>query len=141
MIAERELFWLAGILEGEGYFGLRSDDRKTVQLKVEMTDEDIVLRIAHIVGKVTSKHYDLSYVSRKDKRHVSDTCILALYGKDAAKIMKLIVPFMGQRRRKKIWQTLNGHFEQKIKIDKAVAKADLMDLIPQPKVIPIRRRA
>lgn len=135
---DRELYWLAGILEGEGYFGIRSDDRKTLQVKVEMTDEDIVLRIAHFVGKLTGRHHDLSYVSRRDKVHTNDTCILALYGKDAKKVMKAVLPIMGTRRRKKIWQSLNGHFERKQKSQPS-PKLDVTPLL-QSNVIKISRR-
>lgn len=137
-LTDKELYWLAGILEGEGYFGLRSDDRKTLQVKVEMTDEDIVLRIAHLVGKLTNKYHDLSYVSRRDKLHVNDTCVLALYGKDAKTLMKNILPIMGSRRRKKIWQSLNGHFERKPKAQVS-KEIDISELL-QSNVIKIARR-
>src|SRR5437870_7480155 len=49
--AER-IAWLAGLLEGEGTFGLIRDSRSSYPvLKVEMCDEEIVARAGHILGE------------------------------------------------------------------------------------------
>lgn len=108
MITDIEFGWLAGLLEGEGYFGLRSE-ASTPQVKLEMTDEDVVLRALILIQRITGKQHNLTYVKRKDKKaHYQPTFVIALYGKDAIKVMKKVVKLMGWRRRQKIWQTLNG---------------------------------
>lgn len=42
-----EIAWLAGILEGEGYF---ASHRGSPYIKVDMTDRDIIARIAALAG-------------------------------------------------------------------------------------------
>ena len=108
MLTDLELGWLAGLLEGEGYFGLRSDSG-THQVKLEMTDEDVVLRALILIQRITGNQHNITEVNRKDKKaHYQPTFVIALYGKDATKVMKKVVKLMGWRRRQKIWQTLNN---------------------------------
>jgi hypothetical protein len=52
---ECELSWLAGLLEGEGHFGLTGGCYPV--LKLEMCDEDVVTRAARLLG-ATGVHRD-----------------------------------------------------------------------------------
>lgn len=45
---EADVAYLAGLLEGEGYIYVRPNGRVT--LGIEMCDEDVVRRVAEIVG-------------------------------------------------------------------------------------------
>jgi len=143
-LTEFELGWLSGLLEGEGYFGLRSDT-KTPQIKLEMTDEDIVLRALLLIQRLTGKQHAIATVNRKGNRsHCQPTYIIALYSRDAIKVMKAVVRYMGSRRRQRIWQSLNGYAAKPAEeLDVKALVASILDQKPQPKaeVISIKRRA
>lgn len=93
--------WLAGILEGEGYFGAQKSLRpsgnysKRISVRLEMTDEDIISRVADItgIGNIGEYHrpgYRISYYWQVQSKT------------DASCIMRLIYPYMGKRRREQI---------------------------------------
>ncbi len=59
-LTETDVAWIAGLLEGEGYFGIdnRSKDRYEVSkippapfIKVSMVDEDIIQRLSKLLDK------------------------------------------------------------------------------------------
>lgn len=140
-LTEFELGWLAGLMEGEGYFGLRSDTH-TAQVKLEMTDEDVVLRALLLIQRITGRQHAITHVERKEKRNNLQTYVIAIYSKDAIKVMKKLIKYMGTRRRRKIWQTLNRYREDKT----PKAKVDLTTILDELKlkravVIPLRRPA
>lgn len=88
---------MAGLLEGEGYFGFSKNGPKVM---LTMTDKDIVLRVQSLIS-VLGEGYFYSY---KDKRFPMSK-ILYTYGvggKRAIEIMKFILPYMGERRKQKI---------------------------------------
>lgn len=118
MITDIELGWLAGLLEGEASFTMNSDS-KGVRIQLAMTDEDVVLRALIIVQAITGKRHNVyCYDAPKSKPDWSAAYKLNICGKDAKKVMKKIVRLMGQRRRKKIWQLLNGYREPKVSMTK-----------------------
>lgn len=140
-LSQFELGWLAGLMEGEGYFGLRSDTH-TAQVKLEMTDEDIVLRALILIQRITGKQHAITHVERREKRIELQTYVIAIYSKDAIKVMKKLIKYMGARRRRKIWQTLNRYREDKT----PKAKVDLTAIVEELKlnratVVPLRRLA
>ena len=107
MLTDLELGWLAGLLEGEGYFGYdKSNSTKVIELC--MADEDIIYRAAVMISKVTGKQPNINFVPPKTESRVP-TYRFKISGKSAVKIMKLLVKLMGSRRRKRIWQALNGY--------------------------------
>lgn len=103
MISEFELGWLCALLEGEGWFEFRSN---TQRVGIQMTDEDTILRYASIVERVTGKKPHVFLIQRKRIKDIYHTVIT---GPNARKVMRLIVKHMGDRRRIRIWQCLNGH--------------------------------
>lgn len=125
MITDIELGWLAGLLEGEGSFTMNSDS-KGVRVQLAMTDEDIVLRASIIIQSITGKRHTVyCYDAPKGKPDWSAAYKLGICGKDAKKVMKRIVRLMGQRRRKKIWQLLNGYRQPKV----SMSKDDIVKLV------------
>ena len=54
MIKMKEIAWLGGLLEGEGYFGLAH--RRYPIVKLEMTDEDTVVKVATIWNTRIYRH-------------------------------------------------------------------------------------
>ncbi len=95
-IGELDLHWLAGLLEGEGSFLAGPPSRPTHPIvAVEMTDEDIVARIAQLWG--------CSYqLWPRRKSHHKDTFRVRLTGGSAVAAMRAVYPLLGNRRRQQI---------------------------------------
>jgi hypothetical protein len=96
-----QLAWLAGLFEGEGYLGLSHEGRPQIQLG--MTDEDVVNRACKIAG--------VGYVKVRPR--------LTKGGKqmwywtvgrceEAAQIIELMLPFLGERRSKRAKEVLHS---------------------------------
>ena len=105
MLRESELFWLIGILEGEGYFDY---EKWSQRVQVKMTDLDIIERVVDVFEKITGRRTNI-HESPNKKKSDSLPYVIAIHGEDARKVMRMIVPYMGFRRRQRIWQSLNGH--------------------------------
>lgn len=89
----KDIFWAAGIMEGEGYFGLRRGRDLVAQLA--MTDKDVVDKFQSIFG----------FGSRKERPLPSGKiahCWLVTNQTDAAGFMMTLLPLMGGRRAEKI---------------------------------------
>jgi hypothetical protein len=121
-LSDIELGWLAGLLEGEGCFRISQGRYPKVQLN--MTDEDIVLRAASLITKLTGVVPTIS-VAQPAKIDWSESYSFQVSGKNAKIVMKTIVHIMGFRRRQKIWQILNGYNEPKSVLN----KADIVKLV------------
>lgn len=91
-----ELAWLAGLLEGEGSFGVYAS---MLTVTLVMTDKDVVVRVADIFGTAvaplssTALSHKTAYATR-------------VRGSRAALFLELILPMMGNRRRETISEAL-----------------------------------
>src|SRR5438270_3928022 len=98
-----ELNWLAGLLEGEGSF-LASvpSEPSSPRIVVEMADRDVIEQVAALFG--------VGYIqTRKNNRradHWKDSYRVTLKGYRAAKLMYLLYPIMGMRRKTQIEQAI-----------------------------------
>lgn len=84
--------WLAGLLEGEGWFGERRQKGRSPRplIALKMTDRDVVERVAVLCGNRA-----VSHTVNEDKK---DFYTVRIGGQDAVEIMKLVLPWMGERR-------------------------------------------
>lgn len=96
MCTEVELAWLAGLLEGEGCFGLHTGNRVVVELS--MVDEDVVRKAARIMDSTARFHHPPSW----QKRGFLPQWRTAVRGKKAMLLMRELLPLMGDRRSSKI---------------------------------------
>jgi len=99
-MTKTEIAWLAGFLEGEGCFHYHdSPMQKSLRIAVNGTDGDVIRRAAALMGCKANGPYP-----RKAPRKpvFQFTCS----GFKAARIMKLILPYMGLRRTAKINEVL-----------------------------------
>lgn len=102
MTSREEIIWLAALLEGEGWFGLKyhAPQRKYVNLAIRlgMTDRDVVEHVARLFGcsVTTTVHQG----GRKTMYFAT------VYGEKARWIMEQVLPYMGQRRSDKINELL-----------------------------------
>jgi hypothetical protein len=102
-ISSLDLHWLAGLLEGEGSFlrGPPSAPGLPV-LTVQMTDEDVVARVASMFGR------KLGSWQPRDARW-QRTFIARVTGAKAVAWMTALRPLMGQRRRSQIDQAVASY--------------------------------
>ncbi len=86
-MSEQDLYWLAGLLEGEGSFVCYSSP--TIQLG--MTDKDVVEKAANLMN-TTMKTYPAAKKHWKTRYHAN------LHGQDAIVLLSKLLPLMGNRR-------------------------------------------
>lgn len=98
MITIKQIAWVAGILEGEGYFGYSGN---TPRITVGMTDEDTIDKVSNIIGG--SRYTEIP----KDIRTNNKTVFLAAVAGDTAiQWMMTIYSLMSSRRQAKIREIL-----------------------------------
>jgi hypothetical protein len=96
-VTETEVAWLAGLIEGEGYLGCRVAGVHSHTVRLNLTDRDVVQRVATITG-----------VGRLWEREPTGTMRRgswqwAVYVREEADaLMAAIRPFMGERRQAQI---------------------------------------
>ncbi len=97
--------WLAGLLEGEGYFRASvTNSHLSPQIGLNMTDRDVVERAAEMMNsRVTQK----SESTASWRMHWKPQFRTSKAGLQALAIMLQVFPFMGERRRKKINEILS----------------------------------
>jgi hypothetical protein len=105
-----ELGWLVGLLEGEGCFSIPP------RVAVEMTDEDSVNKVAALFERVTGRTCNV-HCKGPWGNTVQDIYYVRVNGEAAKKVMLLVVKYMSWRRRRRIWQVLNGVKEVTKKLD------------------------
>lgn len=101
---KEELIWLAGLLEGEGCFGIGKDRNGIIRkpsITLSMTDKDVVTKVANMFDKnVYIIKYHKQRFGRKLQYRVKLNDTLAI------NVMKLLLPYMGKRRSRKIKQII-----------------------------------
>ena len=99
-IRPEDFYWLIGILEGEGCFGITPARRyknsvyRYPKIALQMTDEDIVARVAKLLN--TTYSFGPRQKPHKNIFHCS------ISGARAAEAMQTMREFMGKRRQAKI---------------------------------------
>jgi Fe-S cluster biosynthesis and repair protein YggX len=109
-LKETDIAWIAGLLEGEGYFGIdnRSKDRYEVSntppapfIKISMVDEDIIERLSQLLDK--------SYFS-PTRKTVTGKQVYTLHLGEKEKVLfvlQKILPYMGARRGERIKESIS----------------------------------
>ena len=114
-IANKDLHWLAGLLEGEGCFLLATTKACGYtyyhpRIDLSMTDEDIVKRAAKLLG---SSYRPVKFRVRLKGGTLSKrTYKTNVYSTRAVEWMKRLLPILGKRRQKQI----NSVFAKRAKI-------------------------
>ena len=97
-----ETAWLAGLLEGEGCFHTVGG---TPAVTLLMTDRDIVYRVATLFATKV-------YPVKNSRLGTKQAWRTIAYGDIAIRIMRLVEPHMGKRRRAKIHSVLQAAAER-----------------------------
>lgn len=95
MITDKDLGWAAGIIEGEGCIILKKAVNKFQgRIQVNMTDEDVLIRLATILGvgtliknKLPTNHFKPSWRYTIAKQ------------KDVISVLTALYPLLGLRRK------------------------------------------
>jgi len=108
-IKDVDLAWLAGVLEGDGYFGVTKGCFMHPIISLRMIDKDTVERVADIFNEPL-----VGCSARLGKPHWSPVHAVSTQGKAAMAIMEKILPFMGERRGCKI-SSITSNYNLKLK--------------------------
>ena len=98
-LSSQDINWLAGIFEGEGWFGWDARNHSTKSY-IGMTDKDIIDKIQNLLRGAGSRHTRFRPNSRKELYE------LTISGVDAAGLMMTIYSLMGTRRQEQIRRAL-----------------------------------
>ena len=96
-LSETQVAWLAGLFEGEGTFLKPSPSSpRQPRVSIHMTDQDVVEKVAGLLG--------VKYIHIRNLKpdKWKQTYRLDIKGKRAMALMKVIYPWMCQRRRTRI---------------------------------------
>lgn len=103
-ISAHDAMWLAGLLEGEGSFvcdSMNGRSRPRPRIALQMTDEDIVGRAASLLGARVWGPY-------KKKSPRKPVWATAVTGPKAVEWMRILCPYMGERRQLKIREIISA---------------------------------
>ena len=104
---KEQLILLAGIFEGEGWFGLNRTNKlnytPTAVLEVQMSDEDIVKKFQRYCNK--NKNI---FFRPKRKEHYKDQWRFTLTGTAALQLMEEMLPYLGIRRKEQYYAVVQS---------------------------------
>ena len=98
LLPEKDRWWLAGWLEGEG--SITWDSKGVPKVCVEATDKDVVEKGGRLMGAGA-----IQFSKRKQPHH-KDTWVVRVRGKKAILLMLDLYPYMGERRRARIQEVI-----------------------------------
>lgn len=97
------LYWIAGLLEGEGYFS-NGGSGGSASIELQMNDKDVVEQYCKVTG---SKLYG-PYKHKRGDSYDAPHWRGGLHGIEAISLMSLIYPIMGERRQARISEVLKN---------------------------------
>lgn len=97
---KEDLIWLAGWLEGEGCFCFHKSNGSTT-VEAGSTDLDIIRKVARLVDGRIENCTSYRKSNRKPFYRVR------IFGTKSEKLMRSVLPFMGERRTAKILELLD----------------------------------
>ena len=103
-MTNKELYWLVGILEGEGSFLKGPPCSPNLPIvTVNMTDEDVIAKVAIMFGGLKYQKV------KKRKAHWKQSYSVRLVGKNARMLMMKLQPLMSFRRQEQIEIALRSY--------------------------------
>jgi hypothetical protein len=110
-MADIDAAWLAGLLEGEGYFQItkpRHHHPTQIVIRLSMTDKDVVEKAAKLLNNVP--------INEKAKTTERKTIYaISLTKRDEVeKVLLQILPYMGSRRTQRINECLKDIQERRL---------------------------
>lgn len=100
-----QLAWFAGLFEGEGTF--ETSKASTVRMTIGMTDEDVIERVqALFPGRPIGVRPDMKPVQSNYNKPRPVYVWRVSEGREVRRIIELILPWLGKRRRKRALEVL-----------------------------------
>lgn len=99
-----ELYWVAGLLEGEGWFTLVS--KHYPMIGVKMTDRDVIMKASNILSSGMLCMNPALGINSQGLNSFKDQYYIHVTGKKAIEWMLLLYPIMGERRQARIKEVL-----------------------------------
>jgi len=103
----KDIYWLAGLLEGEGCFSInkRSDGVLNYSIRITSTDYDVIARANRVLSnKNTVRNYN---EAKHYRRGLKPAYSAGIAGRASIGWMMTLYPLMGERRRTKIKEIIN----------------------------------
>ena len=125
MIAETDIAYIAGIIDGEGHieFTRRKEKRKgstsnciRINIRVQMTDQSVLLWMREVIGMGTVRKRNRS---PSIKPHWKDSWVYTIRFREAYQLCLLIWPF-AHVKLPKIQQIIEHYSLEKLKKDNVV---------------------
>lgn len=110
MSSEIDIAWAAGLFEGEGCVLLKRGKRIHPHASMILTDLDVLTHFQHVVGcgAITTR--------RKAEAHHKDAWVWQVGSLDGVqRLADLFLPYLGQRRRAKFVEVLEGYAAAPVK--------------------------
>lgn len=107
---DKDLYWLAGYLEGEGCFTIdKISGRIYPKISLQTTDFDVIERARKLLdSKGPWNRKSNTKICTKPK----PSWAINITGKKAVKYMKILLPLMGKRRQNRIREILELYKKQ-----------------------------
>ena len=109
-LSETDIAWIAGLLEGEGYFGIDNRPKDLYEIskappapfiRVSMVDEDVIRKLSKLLDK---------FYSSPSRKTVKGKQVYTLHIGEKEKvlfILQKIFPYMGVRRGERIAECIS----------------------------------
>jgi hypothetical protein len=102
--SETTLYWLAGLLEGEGSFLAPAPSAPNQpRISINMTDEDVIRRAADVFG------IRVVHCRRSQNEKWKPSYLVQIRGRKAVELMQMLRPLMGNRRQQQIDKALAAY--------------------------------
>jgi hypothetical protein len=106
-IEMKDLYWLAGLIEGEGCFTTSGKNKPTIPvLKIRMNDRDVIERAQRILTPLTHRKNSNPVRLIPPYRRSQAAFITVISGRGAIGWMMTLYPLMGERRQARIRELL-----------------------------------
>lgn len=106
-----DLYWLAGLLEGEGSFGYHLNGGRRsgrISIQIGLTDLDVIERVAILFNRKVYCH--------KKRQNRKQSYSTFLTGPEAVILMRSLTPLMGNRRKNQIISSIEAWENRLIKL-------------------------
>ena len=98
-----DIAWAAGLFEGEGTISVPPGRPRSVVLKVDMTDRDVLERFTRIVGV---SHVRATHSSNPLRGSKPQWRWFASSSTDVLRILRMFLPYLGERRTAKAQEAI-----------------------------------
>lgn len=105
-LSEVQAAWLAGLIDGEGCFDA---PRGNPRVRIKMSDLDVVLRAADLMGAST-------YMESPKHEDYKPLMVAQITGDKAAALMRALLPYLGSRRSGKATELILAHTTRQAKL-------------------------